>query len=202
MTPQGPTPPPHAALTSQGAPQSPSGYLTLGLCAMLLGLHQVGLLEHPAWVAAGFLYGGSCQVLVGLNEWRRGNAFGAVTFTACGLLWLSLLPMLVLPAAGIGQVPQAAASAPYLVMWGLFCAILGHGCGQGQRLAGYVFGSLMLLLLVTAAALAWESANLHRLVCLAGALCGFLATLQGFSLFSSRLKSRQPLAPGAFGKLP
>lgn len=169
-------------------PQSPSGFLTLAICTVLLGLHQAGLMNYPYLVSAVFLYGGSCQALVGLNEWRRGNAFGAVALTSCGLMWLSLLPILILPQAGIGKIPDLSASAPYLLMWGMFCMILAYGSFSSHKLTGVIFGATSLLLIVTAADLAWSLPQLSQLVFLLGLACGALCVFRGLALIKAQAR--------------
>lgn len=172
---------------------SPSGFLTLALCCLLLGLYQVALREHPGVVAAGFLYGGLAQAITGIHEWRRGNAFGAAAFTACGLFWLSLLPVLVLPAAGVGLPYQPFAAVPYLTLWSLFAALLGHGAAQEQRLTGFIFGALALLLGLAAAAMIWENPAIRQVACLVGIGSALLACYQGLMLLSLRIaRGRQP----------
>jgi succinate-acetate transporter protein len=174
-------------------PQSPSGFLTLALCGVLLGLQQAGLMNFPYLVSAVFLYGGSCQTLTGLNEWRRGNAFGAVSLTSCGLMWLSLLPVLILPQAGLGKVPEISASAPYLLMWGMFCLILGYGSFSSHKLTGIIFMATSLLMVLTAANLAWPHPQLSQLTCAAGLACGALSVFRGLALIRkyAREKSAQ-----------
>ncbi|SDL28280.1 hypothetical protein SAMN05660860_00230 [Geoalkalibacter ferrihydriticus] len=173
---------------------SPSGFLTLGLCSLLLGLYQAGLIAHPALVAVGFVYGGLSQAVTGVHEWRHGNAFGAAAFVSCGLFWLSLLPILVLPGAGIGQPFETFASVPYLIMWSLFIGILAHGAGQVQKFTGLLFGALALLLAFVAAALVWEPFALRQAACLIGVGTGLLATYKGLSLQTLRFTRRGSLA--------
>lgn len=179
---------------------SPSGFLTLGLCSLLLGLYQAGLNAYPGIVAAGFLYGGLAQAMTGVHEWRHGNAFGAVAFTSCGLFWLSLLPVMVLPEAGIGLPFQPFASIPYLTMWCLFVGLLAHGSGQNQRFVGVIFGALAVLLCLTAAGIAWESNALHQSAVIAGVLTGILSTIRGFSMLSLRISQGRGSSAQALSK--
>ncbi|MDO3378965.1 acetate uptake transporter [Geoalkalibacter halelectricus] len=173
--------------------RSPSGFLTLGLCCLLLGLYQGGLIAFPALVAVGFIYGGLSQAVTGIHEWRHGNAFGAAAFVSCGLFWLSLLPILILPDAGIAKPFDAFASVPYLIMWSLFVGILAHGAGQTEKITGVIFGALALLLGLVAATLVWEPALLRQATCLFGVATGLLATAKGLSLQGLYLARRRAL---------
>ena len=48
-------------------------------------------------LSMGFFYGGLAQVIAGIEEWKKGNTFGATAFTSYGLFWLSLVAIVLLP---------------------------------------------------------------------------------------------------------
>jgi len=136
---------------------APLGLLGLGLTALLFGLHYTRLIAVDARIlGACMFYGGAGQILVGLMEWRRRHPFCAITCTAYGLFWISLIALIILPESSSGAAPQAAALVSYLVMWGLFTLILLFGSEQVQTVQKAVLAGLAGMILTLAAGIAFE----------------------------------------------
>ena len=71
----------------------------------------------------GLAFGGLVQILVGWQEWRSGNTFGAVAFTSYGAFWLSFCAIQILNIAGFGLV-NGKAMGIYMLAWTLFTVLM------------------------------------------------------------------------------
>jgi succinate-acetate transporter protein len=104
-------------------------------------------------LSMGIFYGGLAQVIAGIEEWRKGNTFGATAFTSYGLFWLSLVGIVLLPKspeyAGLATDPFPFAA--YLFMWGLFTLYMFIGTLKATRALQVVFLTLTILFFLLAA---------------------------------------------------
>ncbi len=78
---------------------APLGLLGFGLTTVLLNLHNAGVFNplDTMILAMGIAFGGLAQIIVGIMEYKKGNTFGTVAFSAYGFFWWSLVLLLVLP---------------------------------------------------------------------------------------------------------
>jgi hypothetical protein len=171
-----------AALTA--ATSAPAALLALGLTVLPLSLHHAGFFPFgPAVLGIFLFYGGLSLIVVGLLEWRRGNAFGSVLFTPLGLFWLSLIGLAALPEAGLAQAPRPSTMVVYLVMWGFFAAILCDGARRLGREVAVVLALLTALFFLLAAGIASGSPALLTVAGCEGIACGFSALYAGIARF-------------------
>ncbi|HAY37354.1 MAG TPA: hypothetical protein DCY57_10365 [Bacteroidetes bacterium] len=130
---------------------APLGLMGFGMTTVLLNLHNSGLFELGAMILAmGHFYGGIAQIIAGLMEWKKGNTFGTVAFTSYGLFWLTLVALLMMPALGLAEPAENSAMVAYLVMWGLFTAVMFVATLTMNRALQFVFFSLALLFFLLA----------------------------------------------------
>ncbi len=135
-----------ASLKDVTANPAPLGLCAFGLTTVLLNLHNAGLFAMGSMILAmGIFYGGLAHVIAGIMEWKKGNTFGTVAFTSYGFFWLSLVALLLLPAAGLAEASDAVSMASYLFMWGILTAILFIGTLRSARTLQFVFASLAIL---------------------------------------------------------
>src|SRR3954464_4737471 len=109
---------------------APLGLLGFGMTTVLLNLHNAGFYELNTMILAmGIFYGGIAQIIAGIMEWKKGNTFATTAFTSYGLFWLSLVGLICLPktSLGIAGPGKDFAMPAYLVMWGIFTAVLFLG---------------------------------------------------------------------------
>jgi uncharacterized protein len=69
---------------------APLGLAGFGLTTVILSSINAGLLPAEAVSAVvplAFSFGGFAQILAGILEFRNGNTFGTVAFTAYGSFW-------------------------------------------------------------------------------------------------------------------
>lgn len=95
-----------ARTTATAAPAvadpAPLGLAAFALTTFLLSAKNAGWTNGTdAWLGYAFAYGGLCQLLAGMWEFRNRNVFGATAFSTYGGFWigLGLYVQLVAPAA-------------------------------------------------------------------------------------------------------
>jgi hypothetical protein len=99
---------PAATLPSIADP-APLGLAAFALTTFLLSLSNAGLMNNSSgleWLGYAFAYGGLCQLLAGMWEFKNKNVFGATAFSTYGGFWigLGLWALLVLPKDTAAQV--------------------------------------------------------------------------------------------------
>jgi succinate-acetate transporter protein len=130
---------------------APLGLLAFGLTTVLLNLHNAGIFEMNSMILAmGIFYGGIAQIIAGIFEAKKNNTFGFVAFVSYGSFWLTLVALIVMPK--MGWVPPASESAmvAYLVMWGIFTALLFFGTLRISRSLQFIFATLTILFFLLA----------------------------------------------------
>ena len=96
---------------------APLGLLGFGMTTVLLNIHNAGFYAFNTMILGmGVCYGGLAQVIAGIQEWKKGNTFGATAFTSYGLFWLSLVALLMFP----GSAPDKTATACLFLYVGSF----------------------------------------------------------------------------------
>ena len=75
------------------ADPAPLGLAAFALTTFLLSAFNAGWMTHSsglAWLGYAFAYGGLCQLLAGMWEFRNRNVFGATAFASYGGFWIGL----------------------------------------------------------------------------------------------------------------
>ena len=90
------------------ADPAPLGLAGFALTTFLLSAANAGWMTHAsgnAWLGYAFAYGGLCQLLAGMWEFRNRNVFGSTAFSTYGGFWigLGLWALLVAPHASAAQ---------------------------------------------------------------------------------------------------
>lgn len=161
---------------------APLGLLGFGMTTVLLNLHNAGLYSLGAMILSmGIFYGGLAQIIAGIMEWKKNNTFGATAFISYGFFWLSLVGLIILPKAGLGDISDSSAMASYLFMWGLFTAVMFIGTLKLNRALQFVFGSLVLLFFLLAIGDLAGSTIIKRIAGYEGILCGLSAIYTGLA---------------------
>jgi succinate-acetate transporter protein len=86
------------------ADPAPLGLASFALTTFLLSAANAGWMTKAtgnSWLGYAFAYGGLCQLLAGMWEFRNKNVFGATAFSTYGGFWigLGLWQLLVAPKA-------------------------------------------------------------------------------------------------------
>jgi succinate-acetate transporter protein len=75
-----------ATVNDRVANPAPLGLMAFGITTVLLNLHNAGLFGMNSMILAmAVFYGGLAQVVVSLQEYKKGNVFGATAFASYGL---------------------------------------------------------------------------------------------------------------------
>jgi hypothetical protein len=125
---------PVAAPVSGIADPAPLGLAAFALTTFLLSAFNAGWMTRSsglAWVGYAFAYGGLCQLLAGMWEFRNRNVFGATAFASYGGFWIGLFFYFQLYGAKLATHPLTA---------GLFAKDLGW-----ILLAFAIFNTYMLI---------------------------------------------------------
>jgi uncharacterized protein len=85
---------PAATVASPIADPAPLGLAAFALTTFLLSAANAhwmnGNATGNAWLGYAFAYGGLCQLLAGMWEFRNRNVFGATAFSSYGGFWIGL----------------------------------------------------------------------------------------------------------------
>jgi len=162
-----------ADITSNPAPL---GLMGFGMTTVLLNLHNAGFFGLGSTILAmGIFYGGLAQVIAGIMEWKKGNTFGTTAFTSYGFFWLTLVALIVMPKMGLIEAPDNSAMIAYLLIWGIFTAILFIGTLRLNRALQFVFASLTLLFVLLALGDYTNSTTIKHIAGYEGIICGLSA---------------------------
>ena len=159
---------------------APLGLLAFGLTTVLLNLHNAGIFEMNSMILAmGIFYGGIAQIIAGIMEAKKGNTFGLVAFVSYGSFWLTLVALIVMPK--MGWIPPASESAmvAYLIMWGIFTALLFFGTLRISRSLQFIFATLTILFFLLALGDYSGNAFLKTFTGYEGIICGGSAIYTG-----------------------
>ncbi|MDP5239859.1 acetate uptake transporter [Uliginosibacterium sp. 31-16] len=160
----------HADFTANPAPL---GLLGFGMTTILLNLHNAGLFGMNSMILAmGIFYGGIAQVIAGVMEWKKGNTFGTVAFTSYGFFWMALVGLVSFPKTGLMEATSTGGLVAFLVMWGIFTAILFVGTFKLNRATQVIFGSLTLLFALLALGDATGNETISHIAGWEGIFCG------------------------------
>ena len=136
-----PSPASPAALSGIADP-APLGLGAFALTTFLLSAKNANWMTHAtgeAFLGYAFAYGGLCQLLAGMWEFRNRNVFGATAFSTYGGFWIGLglwFNLVAVPTLTAKALPaQAAANA----------AAVNHDIGW-ILLAFAIFNTYMLIL--------------------------------------------------------
>ncbi len=155
---------------------APLGLMGFGMTTVLLNIHNAGFYPLDTMVLAmGIFYGGIAQIIAGIMEWKKNNTFGTTAFTSYGLFWLTLVGLLLMSKLGWWQGPVIPALAAYLIMWGIFTAVMFIGTLRLNRALQLVFGSLTILFFLLAIGDATGNAMIKTIAGYEGIICGLSA---------------------------
>jgi succinate-acetate transporter protein len=166
-------------ITDLTANPAPLGLMGFGMTTVLLNLHNAGFYSLGGVVLSmGIFYGGLAQVVAGIQEWKKGNTFGATAFTSYGFFWLSLVGIVLLPKLG-DNFSGLALTPPdftaYLILWGLFTLYMFIGTLKASRILQVVFLLLTILFFLLAAGVYLGNPAITHIAGFEGILTGFAA---------------------------
>jgi succinate-acetate transporter protein len=185
---------------------APLGLLAFGMTTVLLNFHNAGFYELNTMILAmGIFYGGLAQVIAGCLEWKKNNTFGTTAFTSYGMFWLVLVALLVLPKFIPGLVGTSAVSLGlFMLVWGIFTAVMFVGTLRLSRALQFVFGSLAILFFLLTAGFLLQGANgptdesklVTKIAGYEGIICGASAIYTGLAQVLNEIYGRTVMPLG------
>ncbi len=146
---------PAAAANTVGSGWSPAnpaplGLMGFGITTFVLSMMNANLVSFdknlPVVLGMAIAFGGLAQFMAGMWEFRTGNTFGAVAFTAYGAFWISFYFLVQVQAPALIKAGDFGnAVGLYLWAWGIFTGVMFLCSFHAARAVQVVF----LLLTVT-----------------------------------------------------
>jgi len=109
-----------------------------------LQIHNLGWIESTMPLIFGFFWGGVAQIIAGIIDARRGDAFGLTAFVSYGVFWIGLGFSFLLQWMGLVTLDNAGI-AWLFIMWGIFTAYMAIGTLKMTWMHLFVFVSLVVL---------------------------------------------------------
>jgi succinate-acetate transporter protein len=131
------------------ADPGPLGLAAFALTTFVLSCVNANLVPDSVadvFLTLGLFYGGLAQLLAGMWEFKKGNAFGATAFTSYGAFWISLSSMVYLELSGVLKFgsDMNTALGLFLVAWTIFTFYMWIGTFRLNAALNLVFGSLLI----------------------------------------------------------
>ena len=126
------------------------GLAGFGLNTILLQIHNIGWIDSTMPLIFGFVWGGVAQIIAGIIDARRGDAFGLTAFVSYGVFWLGLSFSFLLQWLGLVKLDNSGI-AWLFVMWGIFTGYMTIGTFRMTYMHLFVFSSLTVLFFLLAA---------------------------------------------------
>jgi succinate-acetate transporter protein len=123
-------------------------------------------------LAMGIFYGGLAQIVAGIMESKKNNTFGFTAFISYGFFWITLVALIVMPKLGWMAAPSTGAMIAFLIVWGIFTALLFIGTLKISKALQFVFASLALLFFLLALGDATDNSAIKIFTGYEGIICG------------------------------
>lgn len=186
------------AIKDQTGNPAPLGLLCFALTTILLSMHNAGLFGLDSMILGmAFFYGGTCQIIAGIFEWRKNNTFATTAFVSYGAFWLSLCGIIIFPKLGLAEKPSEVAMASYLGIWGLMSFVMFLGTFRLNKALQVTFFLLVVAFALLSIGDLIGSPTLKTLAGWEGILLGFSAFYTGLAQILNELYGRVvwPLGP-------
>ena len=109
-------------MPSNPAPLGLSGFGLTTLVLSFINANLVSSGDTPVVLGMALAFGGLCQLLAGMWEFRTGNVFGATAFSSYGAFWISFWALVNFNVVSLGAHTDSALGL-YLWMWGVLTAM-------------------------------------------------------------------------------
>lgn len=187
-----------AAQSPTPANPAPLGLVGFGLTTVVLSLINAGVLPKdalPAVVPLAFAFGGLAQIFAGFMEFRNGNTFGTVAFTAYGLFWWWFAFLHWTVGGHLIAAPTPVSVGITLLMWGVFTLYMWISTFRSS----FALWSVFLLLWITFFLLAGGDLGLGtgKVGGWVGLLCGLTAMYVSFADVTNETFRRTVLPLGS-----
>jgi len=191
----------HPAVAGEGiANPAPLGLFAFGLTTLMLNLVNADLVvvgTKGLVIGYGMFFGGLCQLLAGMWEFKKNNTFGATAFTSYGAFWMGYSLWFILAKTSTFPSPDGSGLAAILAVWGMFTFLMFIGTLKINRALQAVFLSLAILFFMLAAGDATENATIAKAAGYEGIVCAFTAIYAAWAQVINEVwgKTVLPLGP-------
>jgi len=191
-----------AAAPSSGiADPAPLGLGAFALTTFLLSAANAGWMGSAtgsAFLGYAFAYGGLCQLLAGMWEFRNRNVFGATAFSTYGGFWigLGLWVLLVVPAKGNTAVMLSHDKGWILLAFAIFNTYMLIMSTQVNLAVFGVFLTLEITEIVLFIAGFDNNASLAKVGGVVGVITAVVAWYTSFALVSRGIDGKIKLPVG------
>lgn len=179
---------------------APLGLMGFGMTTVLLNIHNAGFYPLNTMILAmGIFYGGICQIIAGVMEWKKGNTFAGTAFTSYGAFWLLLVALWLIPTTGTTATivsTSKPAMAAFFFMWGIFTLYMYIGTLRLNKALQVVFGSLTILFFLLCIRDATGSAVVGTIAGYEGIFCGLSAIYAAMAQVLNEVYGRTVLSLG------
>ena len=173
------------------------GLAGFGLNTILLQIHNIGWIDSTMPLIFGFVWGGVAQIIAGIIDARRGDAFGLTAFVSYGVFWLGLSFSFLLQWLGLVKLDNPG-MAWMFVMWGIFTAFMTIATFKMDYTHIIIFVTLTILFFLLAAHF---FGNLSaKVVGIEGLFPGAAATYGAAAVIINNKFGREVLPLGAISK--
>jgi len=191
--------PPAVAVEAIANP-APLGLFAFGLTTLMLNLVNADLVvvgTKGLVIGYGMFFGGLCQMLAGMWEFKKNNTFGATAFTSYGAFWMGYSLWFILAKTSKFPSPDGSGLAAILAVWGMFTFLMFIGTLKLNRALQAVFLSLAILFFLLAAGDATESKTIATIAGYEGIVCAFTAIYAAWAQVINEVwgKTVLPLGP-------
>lgn len=184
-------------IRDNSANPAPLGLFGFGMTTVLLNIHNAGFYELNSMILAmGIFYGGISQVIAGILESKKNNTFGMTAFMSYGFFWLTLAGLILMSKFGWITATTKGALATYLMLWGIFTALLFIGTLKLNRALQFVFASLIILFFLLAIGNYMDNPDIIRFAGYEGIVCGASAIYTGAANLLNEVYGRKVLPLG------
>lgn len=183
------------AQTPEAAPAiadpAPLGLVAFGTTTVMLSFINAGVVAAAATTAVlpmAAAFGGLCQLLAGMWEFKRNNAFGATAFTSYGAFWFSYYLLVGVWAKTVPAADAGPVIGMYLFIWGVFTLYMFVASLAGVRAVQVVFFLLFVTFFLLAfGAWNWFGAGtgFTKIGGVVGILTGIAAMYTSFALVTN-----------------
>ncbi len=183
--------PPQTDVTAAAiADPAPLGLAGFALTTFVLSMFNAGLVDKkglPVVLGLALAYGGGAQLLAGMWEFRKGNAFGATAFSSYGAFWISYWAYVTFFASKVPAANAGSAVGLYLIAWGIFTAYMWIASFRTTAAVNLVFLLLAVTFLLLGIGEAAGSTGIGKVggwVGLATAVAAWYASFAGVTNFT------------------
>jgi len=148
-------------------------------------------------------FGGLCQLLAGMWEFRKGNTFGATAFSSYGAFWLSYAAFVKFVAPGLPAATAHQAVGLYLLTWAVFTTYMTLAAVRVSGAVLAVFVTLSATFIILAIAEFGEYTTITKVGGWVGLVTAVFAWYASFAVVTNATWQRNvlPVFPNAGSRL-